>query len=214
MYVETKKRSILRVVLVSVACFSLGCLFKADASWVKRCIAESLTLYLSFSRFWRACKPVAASSPNPFFEAPSGIAELTEMVGAWKRETLPVAHYLTFHTEFPSLVFFCRACTGMPVNRTEGGWGRWGRGVVWGEQRSSVTAFQGFWAVQGERRAGWGVARMAIKYGRASIETEHRGGQALSVHTYSRARNGDCGSSMFVVHCAIFAQPFICAAVA
>lgn len=135
------------------------------------------------------------------------------MVGASKRETLPVALYLTFHAVFPSLGF-CRACTGMPVNRTEGGWGRWGRGVVWGEQRSTVTAFQGFWAVQGERRAGWGVARMAIKYGRGSIETEHRGGQALSVHTYSQARNGDCGSSMFVVHCAIFAQPFICAAVA
>ncbi len=45
---------------------------------------------------------------------------------------------------------------------------------------------------------------MAIKNGRATIETERRGGQALSVQTYSQPQKS-CGSSMFVVHCAIFA---------
>lgn len=60
--------------------------------------------------------------------------------------------------------------------------------MVWGEQRSTVTAFQGFRAALGERRTGWGCggiepAIIAIKHGRGTIET----GQASSVRTsYSR----------------------------
>ncbi len=80
-------------------------------------------------------------------------------------------------------------------------------GVEWsGVNKGALsTLFRGSglcWA-NGELGGG-GLARMAIKNERATIETKRRGGQALSVQTYSQPQKS-CGSSMFVDHCAIFA---------
>ncbi len=79
------------------------------------------------------------------------------MVGAWKRETLHATLYLTFHAVFPSLGF-CRACTGMPVTRTEGGWGG-AEGEEWsGVNKEALSPlFRGsrLCRANGEQGGGW-----------------------------------------------------------